>query len=140
MSRSGYSDDCEHLDLWRASVDRAMRGARGQHFLRKLRAALDAMPIKRLITDEIATDVGEVCALGAVDPDTSLDPEDTQAIAKHFGIARAMCAEIVYMNDEWSRHETPEQRWSRMRAWVSEQILLDDDESATSPAAVDPHA
>ena len=127
MSRSGYSDDCENLELWRAAVNRAIRGARGQHFLRKLMAALDAMPVKRLITNEIANEHGEVCVLGAVDPNTTIDPEDREAVARNFGIAPTMAAEIVYMNDEWRRHETPEDRWTRMRAWVEEQILPDDD-------------
>lgn len=30
MSRSGYSDDCEYLDLYQANVDRALTGKRGQ--------------------------------------------------------------------------------------------------------------
>lgn len=129
MSRSGYSDDCENVQLWRAAVDRAMRGVRGQHFLRKLRTALDMMSTKRLIAHEIANEQGEVCVLGAVDPDRTLDPEDREAVAKHFGIAPAMAAEIVYMNDEWLwRHsETPEARWIRMRAWVDQHIMPDED-------------
>ena len=148
MSRSGYSDDCENVGLWRQAVRRAATGYRGQAFLRKLRDALDAMPVKRLITDEIANDAGEVCALGAVDPNASVDPEDRQAVAQHFGIAPALAAEIVYQNDEVDngRHVmaegpaqigrwgpdwvwvpcTPEQRWARMREWVEKQIGPDD--------------
>jgi hypothetical protein len=129
MSRSGYSDDCENLGLWRASVANAMRGARGQHFLRKLRDALDAMPVKRLIVDSIANEQGEVCALGAVDPHAKVDPEDRHAVGQHFGIAPAMAAEIVYMNDEYdwgTAFETPESRWVRMRAWVEQQIVPDE--------------
>lgn len=126
MSRSGYSDDCDNVQLWRSAVHRALRGYRGQAFLYKLRAALDAMPVKRLIAGEIANAAGEVCALGAVDPLAPVDPEDRKAVADHFGIAPAMAAEIVYMNDEadaWVRSETPEQRWKRMRVWVDEQII-----------------
>ncbi len=128
MSRSGYSDDCEHIGLWRGAVKRATTGYYGQHLLKQLLAALDAMPVKRLIADEIQDERGEVCALGALDPNTtSYDAED---LAKHFKIARALAAEIVYMNDEYgeyvSRNETPEQRWRRMRAWVQEQITPDD--------------
>ncbi len=123
MGRSGYSDDCENVQLWRAAVDSALLGVRGQQFLKKLRTALDAMPVKRLITDEIATEEGEVCALGAVDPTARLDPYDRKAVAKHFGIAPAMAAEIAYLNDECSYWtETPEQRWTRMRAWVEKNI------------------
>lgn len=130
MSRSGYSDDCEHLELWRGAVDRAILGKRGQSFMCRLRDALDAMPSKRLITNEIANATGEVCALGAVDPHCKVDPHDREAVAAYFGIAPAMAAEIVYLNDEadgWrNSSETPEQRWARMRAWVEKQIGPDD--------------
>lgn len=145
MSRSGYSDDCENLGLWRGAVQRAMNGYRGQAFLRKLLAALDAMPVKRLITDEIANEHGEVCALGAVDPMAKVDPDDREAVGAHFGIAPAMAAEIVYTNDEefdgeWVAAEgsslnqyygrprsvfrpfTSKERWTLMRAWVEQQI------------------
>ena len=129
MSRSGYSDDCEHLELWRQAVEQATLGARGQRFLRKLRDALDAMPVKRLITGAIKDEkTGEVCALGALD--STAPYYDAEELAKHFGIARALTAEIVYMNDEWPRHdisETPEQRWARMRAWVGRQIGPDEE-------------
>jgi hypothetical protein len=139
MSRSGYSDDGENINLYRAAVDRAMHGARGQHFLRKLLTALDAMPVKRLITNEIANSAGDVCALGAVEPNTKLDPDDTHGVAEHFGIARSMAAEIVYMNDEWmdwhynGKTETPEQRWTRMRAWVASEIVPDEDSAGVVP-------
>lgn len=122
MSRSGYSDDCDNVDLWRGAVQRAATGYRGQHLLKKLRDALDAMPMKRLIADAIQNEAGEVCALGALDPTaTSYEAEE---LAAHFNIARALAAEIVWMNDEATYHtETPEQRWSRMRAWVNDQIV-----------------
>lgn len=120
MSRSGYSDDYEYAELYRGAVHRATTGYRGQHLLRKLRDALDAMPVKRLITDAIKDDRGDVCALGALDSTAPL--YDAEDLAEHFGIARALAAEIVYINDEWYGIETPEQRWTRMRAWVESQI------------------
>lgn len=143
MSRSGYSDDYDNYGLWLGAVRRATKGYRGQHLLRQLREALDAMPEKRLITDAIKDENGDVCVLGVLDPNaTSYDAED---LADHFGIARALAAEIVYKNDEcgkrWERddvkndngppyishgkwvHETPEERWTRMRAWVEKQIV-----------------
>lgn len=139
MSRSGYSDDCEHVHLWRGAVDRALFGVRGQRFLRTLRAALDAMPTKRLIAHAIAHTSGEVCALGAVDPTAAVDPEDREAVAQHFGIAPAMAAEIVYENDEavasWWRSETPEERWVHMRAWVDRQIAPADEPPADPAVA-----
>lgn len=133
MSRSGYSDDYDDsghpLALYRQAVHRATTGYRGQHLLCKLRDALDAMPVKRLITEAIKDTTGEVCALGALDPAAPAYDEDDDwqyagTLARHFGIATALAAEIVYMNDEaaiW-RSETPEERWVRMRAWVQEQI------------------
>jgi hypothetical protein len=131
MSRSGYSEDCEHIALWCGAVDRATFGVRGQAFMRKLRDALDAMPVKRLITDAVRNEAGEVCALGAVDATVEL--YDAEDLARHFGIARALAAEIVYRNDEdcsWQRahhvFETPEERWIRMRAWVAKQIGPDE--------------
>ena len=47
MSRSGYSDDYEpsNIAMWRGQVASAMRGKRGQAFLRELIEALDAFPI-----------------------------------------------------------------------------------------------
>jgi hypothetical protein len=132
VSRSGYSDYCDgnELYLWRGAVERALLGARGQAFLRKLRAALDAMPTKRLIAQELADANGDVCAMGAVDPNARIDPYDREAVAKHFGIAPAMAAEIAYENDEGKLFgpETPEERWARMRRWVERQIGPDEDE------------
>lgn len=127
MSRSGYSEDCDgwELIMWRGAVDSAIRGKRGQAFLREMLAALDAMPEKRLITDDLEAS-GEVCALGSVGKArgldmSELDPEDRYTVANVFGISRAMAAEIVFENDDgagyWSK-ETPEVRWHRMRAWV----------------------
>lgn len=137
MGRSGYSDDYGDdqpglINLYRHAVHLAITGARGQALLRKLRDALDVMPTKRLIADAIKDESGSVCALGALDPDApSYDEnndygEHSTDLAKHFGIATSLAAEIVYQNDEafsWrADEETPEHRWTRMRAWVDEQI------------------
>ncbi|HMF28265.1 MAG TPA: hypothetical protein VKE42_05800 [Candidatus Cybelea sp.] len=135
MSRSGYSDDYDTpIELYRQAVENAILGKRGQALLRRLRDALDAMPVKRLITDAIKDEHGDVCALGALDP-TAPNPiyddyEAPEKLAKHFNIAPALAAEIVYMNDEYddwrTPDETPEQRWTRMREWVRKQIGPDD--------------
>ncbi len=126
MSRSNYNDDYDdHWGLirWRGAVASAIKGRRGQAFLRDLVAALDAMPEKGLIANELQED-GEVCALGALGLRRGLDleaidPEDSDAVADLFGIAPALAREIVYENDEgaWSR-ESAEDRWKRMRAWA----------------------
>ena len=135
MSRSGYSDDLEQWDLirWRGAVKSALRGARGQAFLREMLVALDALPDKKLIEGELVDDYdpAAVCAIGAVSRArgldvTGVDPQDRETVACKFGIAEAMAAEIVYENDEgagyWS-NETAEQRYSRMRKWVEASII-----------------
>lgn len=58
MSRSGYSDDYGDDDplaygRWQAAVRSAMRGKRGQAFLKEALAVLDAMPDKRLIREHL---------------------------------------------------------------------------------------
>lgn len=128
MSRSGYSDDCEHIELYRATVERAIRGKRGQAFLKELLAALDAMPEKELIASELINEHGKVCTIGAVCKARALDvstinESDPSDVADAVGIARSMAAEIAFMNDEWRRtDELPSDRWKRMREWVAKQI------------------
>lgn len=59
MSRSGYVDDmCDQWALirYRGAVSSAIRGKRGQAFLREMLAALDAMPEKRLISGVLVFD------------------------------------------------------------------------------------
>jgi hypothetical protein len=129
MGRSGYSDDCENVALWRGRVASAMRGKRGQKLLRELLAALDEMPEKRLIKDDLVRD-GDVCLLGAggrklgiADLD-KLDPEDHDTLAARFDVAPCLIQEIEYENDEgpYCRRETPEERYTRVRKWLVEHI------------------
>lgn len=142
--RSGYSDDCTEWSLicWRGAVASAIRGRRGQAFLRELLDALDAMPEKRLVANSFATSDGEYCTLGVIgaargaglpqfDPEYAedYDPSDLRhEAAQKLGIAEALADEIMFENDEgdpayWSPNpETPEQRWVRMRNWVVSKI------------------
>ncbi|QJI28923.1 hypothetical protein HKK55_09410 [Pseudomonas sp. ADAK18] len=132
MSRSGYSDDYSGWDLvcWRGAVNSALKGKRGQAFLIELRDALEAMPAKRLIADSLQAD-GEFCTIGALGAKRgvdmkALDPDDREAVGEAFDIAPAMASEIVFMNDEASwQAETPEQRWVRMRDWITSQIKVE---------------
>ena len=130
VSRSGYSDDydLENWDLirWRGQVASAIRGKRGQAFLRELVAALDAMPEKRLIANELES-FGNVCAIGSVGMQrgvdmTKLDPDDYDRIAATFGIAPQLVQEIEWMNDEAYFGETPEGRWKFMRDWAVRKL------------------
>lgn len=150
MSRSGYIDDCEDQwswICWRGAVKSAIRGKRGQAFLRETLAALDAMPERKLIAHDliklprqverwkqqgiwfwdIETELESVCALGAVGVArnidmTGVDPEDNEAVAVLFGIPHALACEIMYMNDEAWWRATPEERFIKMRAWIVGEI------------------
>jgi hypothetical protein len=124
MNRAGYSDDVWGLELgrWRGQVASAIRGKRGQAFLRELIEALDALPEKRLIAHDLQSG-NNVCAIGSVGLKrgvdmTALDPDDPETIANTFGIAHQVVREIEYMNDEAYWNDTPEHRWERMRAWA----------------------
>lgn len=129
MSRSGYSEDCEGWALirWRGAVKSAIRGKRGQALLRELIAALDAMPEKSLIDEELEED-GQVCALGSLGKTrgidmSKIDPIEPNEVAEAFGIPLTLACEIMYENDEGAWRETPEQRWLRMRKWAERQLL-----------------
>lgn len=107
MSRSGYSDDFDGWASirWRGAVTSAIKGKRGQAALREILAALDALPDKRLVADSLATAEGDYCTLGALGRARGLDmahidPEDRQAVAQTFGVAEALAAEIMYLNDD----------------------------------------
>lgn len=129
MNRSGYSDDYDGWDLirYRGAVNSAIRGKRGQQLLRELADALDAMPNRRLIAGELEAD-GEYCALGIVGCKRGLamagiDAYDSKEVAKTFNVAEALAREIMFVNDEWLRHGTAEQRWSTVREWVRTHII-----------------
>jgi hypothetical protein len=129
MSRSGYSDDPDdqwRFIRWRGAVNAAIKGKRGQSFLREMLAALDALPEKKLVQNELETE-GAVCAIGAVGRSrnvdmTKIDPEDYEKICGTFGISEALAREIMFMNDEWFIEESPEVRFARMRDWIQKQI------------------
>lgn len=130
MGRSGYSDDLDAWDLirWRGAVASAIRGKRGQAFLREMRQALDVLPEKRLVQSVLVSDEG-CCAMGAVaklrEADTTnVDPFERDEVADFFGIAEALAAEIAFENDDDPYRDgvTPEQRWQRMRMWVDARI------------------
>lgn len=137
MSRSGYNEDCDDqwsIIRWRGAVRSATRGKRGQAFFRELLAALDTMPAKRLISNDLvredSTGFENVCALGALGKARGvnmgrLDPDDPETVAGTFNIADALAREVVFENDEavYWKNETPEERWVRVRSWVASQIV-----------------
>ena len=118
MSRSGYTDDYGDDDplahgRWRQAVKRALHGRRGQALLRELVQALDAMEDKRLYSGSFATAEGEFCTLGVLgskrgtkmDDLGDEDDCDPALVGQRFGVAPAMAAEIMYMNDEYAVDE-----------------------------------
>lgn len=151
MSRSGYVDgyDDDNLQMgrWRGMVASAIRGKRGQAIFKEMLAAMDAMPVKRLVANELEApdlvpcshwglfEATGVCAIGTVGKArgvdmTKLDPENYDAVAATFDIAAPLAQEIVWMNDEagpWK--EAPEARFIRIRSWVARQIRAASPES-----------
>lgn len=139
MSRSGYSDDCDDdtlaLGRYRGQVASAIRGKRGQAFLRELADAMDAMPAKVLIAERLVDKYGRCCAIGVVCQARGISVEGVDysapdEVGKLVGIASQMAAEIEYENDEWGGNfgmtwsqETPQQRWIRMRKWVTDNLV-----------------
>jgi hypothetical protein len=130
MSRSGYDgDDCENVGMWgmwRGQVASAIRGKRGQAFLRELVEALDALPSKRLIQNALQ-DAGDVCAIGSVGVKRGvnmepLDVHDAETLSGVFGIAHQLVREIEFINDDERRYETPEERWARVRVWAQSNL------------------
>jgi hypothetical protein len=143
MSRHGYSDDGGgnwELVCWRGAVNSAIRGRRGQAFLKEALAALDAMSVKVLVTHELEAD-GAFCTLGVVANARGVDVSDIThdryeedmgyAIAPRLDIAPAMAREIMYLNDEeacyWSE-EDPGRRFRYMREWIAQHINGDSDD------------
>ncbi len=156
MSRSGYTeydgpyDDAE--SQWRyirfqGALKSAVRGKRGQSFLRDLLAALDAMPDKRLAANVFVRDDGCACALGVLGAARGIDVErfnvdppaegeeccdyypecacgdyepDHAAIAEAFGVAEILARQVISENDEFCRDDPA--RWRAVRAWVARQI------------------
>jgi hypothetical protein len=94
------------------------------------------MPDKALIVGDLENAEGDMCALGALGKArgiemAKIDPEDPEQVASAFGIAKCLAQEIVYINDEYFDFRyvdnirveyTPEERWTKMRAWVAGKI------------------
>lgn len=133
MSRSGYDDDCDgrELAMWRGAVMSALRGKRGQRFLRELAAKMDAMEEKALIAESFHdTEEGGFCTLGVIGAARGVDMKG------FISLEREEVAEIMYENDEggpWRAPETPEVRWQRMRNWVQRQIKTTEQEPSCKP-------
>ena len=145
MSRfDNYGCDDEHGipdEFWYQALGRHLNGPQGQANLRRIRAALDALPEKVLISGTFC-DGERVCAVGALvayararegqtwhqvlaelpwDDDGYL--LETVRQGKLAGLPRTLAEELANLNDEWWGHLTPEQRWERARKWVLDRII-----------------
>lgn len=142
MSRSGYGYNYDDADLilYRAKVERAMSSKRGQKFLKKLLAEMDAMKVKELVSGELEAD-GRCCAIGLMTRKRRIDVmwsdegdcDNARYVARKLNIAECLAREVVFENDEkdidfcisyttTSFVEAPAERWERMRRWVSSCI------------------
>ena len=109
MSRHGLheddGDDSLAFGRWRGAVMSAIRGKRGQEFLRELASALDAMPIKELVPGELQDDDGRHCALGVLGERrglsvASMDVDDYDALADALKVNAKIAQEVMWENDE----------------------------------------
>lgn len=109
MSRSGYSDEPEHLELYRANVRRSFESRKGQARLRELIDDLEAMPVKELHADVFAAD-GRFCALGVWAskrlPRESVDAfegddYDTWRLLDRYGWPKLVVFDVVFENDDY---------------------------------------
>ena len=138
MNRSSYTEDPEYnwqYICWRGAVNSAIKGKRGQAFLKELLEALDALPEKKLIAEELVTPTGEVCAMGAVMVKRGIDASqfdtyNSEKIAQTMGIADALVREIEFINDEACWQEiTPEKRFEIVRGWAANHLKEKEGES-----------
>lgn len=133
MSRSGYSEDYEDCELFEQAVFRAICGRRGQALLKDMLAALNALPHKRLIANELISTRGEVCAIASVMIARGIatdgyhfddDPYNcAERIASKLNIATSLAQEIQHLNDEVCECKTPEQRYEYIHSWVRQHIF-----------------
>lgn len=139
MSRSGWSEDWEpdsREDQWawirmRGAVNSAVKGKKGQAFLKDALEALEALPEKKLIKGEFVTPQGEVCLMGAVclkrGIDVSnVDPDDDnhhKYVSELLGIAESLVQEVEFENDQALGYVTPEHRYNYMHSWITQRLV-----------------
>lgn len=152
--RIGYAEEESfpgQAELWEANLRRSLEGRKGQQSLRELEAALLALPEKRLIADELESDKGEVCAVGALakfkhysgsmslpevydELDEYKVEEAMLAVAKDLGVPKLVAVAIIQQNDEDAHHHsmTPERRYERLLDWTQQRINMPEREAETT--------
>jgi hypothetical protein len=114
--RLNYTDDEDftgQFALWQANCRRSLRGKAGQSALRRLEAALLAMPEKALIRGKLVNGRADVCAIGALaladgklpapEPSGTYGDDDVYDTAewatKHLDVPKLVAWKIVAEND-----------------------------------------
>lgn len=150
MSRmDGWEGDDEPFAnawaLYERATENAINGKKGQTLIKELEASLLALPEKKLIRSQFCKE-GQVCALGALAVDREIkkgktreqavfelerdseewhDEEDNQGVeyaTGTIGLRRTLAQTIIWENDERNWHNTPEERYTRVLAWVQSKI------------------
>lgn len=129
--------------LWEANQERSLKGAKGQAALRRLEAALLALPEKKLTADALEDEEGAVCALAALAKHEGYrgelklpeyeddfgdgkivkwqDESEVEAamleLAAELKVPKMVAIAIIYRNDE-RPHLAPELRYDNMLRWV----------------------
>ena len=138
--RVNYSEEEDYpgqFDLWQANCRRSRQGRKGRAALKKLEAALEQMPIKRLEHNVLVEPDGLVCAIGAQMVQEGIDQGLTreEAVARaaeidqteveeegvNLGMPRLVAWSVAVENDEF-RRQTPEERYGRMINWVRAEL------------------
>jgi hypothetical protein len=129
--RINYSDEEDYpgqFGLWQANCERSLHGKQGQEELRELRAALLALPEKRLIVGELEDSEGGICAIAAYGKHKGLDllrfdmDHDSDEVGIAGGMPPLVAWKVVEMNDLQFDQLTPERRYQKMLAWVESKL------------------
>lgn len=147
MSRfdEGYDEDFQNqAALYQANTRRALKGRKGQAFLKEMEEALVALPMKKLIEGRIC-EAGQVCAMGAFalkrrrdagadikaaldwleaeDPGEGDATETALFSKKHFGVMECLSFEMAWVNDDDNGvKQADEDRYERVLKWVRSRI------------------
>ena len=141
MSRIIEAEDCEP---WMAgqqagALRSAVRGRRGQAFLRELVAALGALPAQELAAGALEDpETGCCCAFGAVArarawgrEEIGLDPTDDDIwrpecrLAEAFDISETLAWQVIAENEAFSEcndRTWRRRRWRHVRDWAVSEI------------------
>jgi hypothetical protein len=126
QKKENFPGECE---LFRANVDRSLRGKKGQQELRELRDALLALRKKRLIAGALTDTKGNVCAIGAYAKHKGMDPAsfylwkiDPLVLGESCGMPDLVAWRIVEMNDVDLAGINPNHRYDMMLGWVESKI------------------